>query len=173
MARRTPKGRVTLDGSCQCEKVRFSVDSETPVPFMFCFCSICRKTGGCAFGCNIMGISATLRVRGKRWLRAYHARVRETGKRTVISEAKRWFCTACGSHLYLTDDRWPKGVWPYVSAIDTPLPAPKRIVSIMTKYKPAWVPGWMTKHGTTYPRYPEISIAAWHEREGWPVSVRP
>jgi hypothetical protein len=114
-----------------------------------------------------------MRVRGSRWLRAYHARIREPGKRTEISDAKRWFCTECGSHLYLTDERWPKGVWPYVSAVDTPLPTPRRIVSIMTRYKPAWVPAWMAKHGTSYPRYPETSIADWHEREGWPVSVRP
>jgi hypothetical protein len=31
----------------------------------------------------------------------------------------------------------------------------------------------MTAHGTSYLRYPKLSIAAWHEREGWPVSVRP
>ena len=167
------KRRRKLLGSCQCGKVHFSVDSETPVPFMFCFCSICRKTGGAAFGCNIMGIRSTLKIRGKTSLRSYHARIREPRKATVISKANRWFCAACGSHLYLTDDRWPDGVWPYVSAIDTPLPAPKRLVSMMTRFKPAWVPSWMFGHGTTYPRYPKLSIAAWHEQEGWPVTVKP
>jgi hypothetical protein len=168
-----PKRRSKLLGSCQCGKVQFSVESETPVPFMFCFCSICRKTGGAAFGCNIMGVRDTLSVKGKGSLRSYHARIREPRKATVISEAQRWFCGDCGTHLYLTDDRWPHGVWPYVSAIDTPLPEPKRPVSIMTRFKPSWVPGWMLEHGDTYARYPEVSIAAWHEREGWPVTVRP
>ncbi len=50
------------------------------MPFMFCFCSICRKTGGGAFGCNIMGIRDTLKVKGERFVRAYHARIRERGK---------------------------------------------------------------------------------------------
>jgi len=50
MRKATSKQRTTLLGSCQCGKVHFSVESETPVPFMFCFCSICRKTGGAAFG---------------------------------------------------------------------------------------------------------------------------
>jgi len=167
------KRRSKLEGSCQCGKVRFSVDSETPVPFLFCFCSICRKTAGCAFGSNVMGIRDTLRVTGKRSLRAYHARVREPGKRATISDASRWFCASCGTHVYITDDRWPKGVWPYVSAIDTPLPEPLRPISMMTRSKAAWVPRWMLSHGPTHARYPPLSIAAWHEREGWPVTVRP
>jgi hypothetical protein len=173
MPRPKSKRRSPLEGSCQCGKVRFSVESETPVPFLFCFCSICRKTGGGAFGCNVMGLRDTLRVTGKGALRAYHARIREPGKATVASKAERWFCSACGTHLYLTDDRWPKGVWPYVAAIDTPLPAPARPISMMTRFKPSWVPRWMLAHGPTHARYPELSIAAWHEREGWPVTVQP
>lgn len=173
MSKSTPKRKSTLEGSCQCGKIRFSVESETPVPFMFCFCSICRKTGGAGFGCNIMGIRKTLKVTGKRSLRPYSGHVREAGKPTVISEAKRWFCGACGSHLYLTDDRWPNGIWPYVSAIDTPLPEPKHITWIMTRFKPSWFPRWMLAQGTSHARYPKVSIAAWHEQEGWPVSVRP
>jgi hypothetical protein len=176
--RRTAKAaarphRTKLFGSCQCGKVTFSVESETPVPFMFCFCSICRKTSGSAFGSNIMGIRDTLVVKGQRSLRAYNARIREPGKPTRISEGKRWFCAACGTHVYITDERYPKGVWPNVSAVDTPLPRPERPVLMMTAFKPDWVPPWMTTHGTQYPRYPKLSIATWHEREGWPVTVRP
>jgi hypothetical protein len=173
MPKQPAKRRTKLDGSCQCGKLTFSVESETPVPFMFCFCSICRKTGGAAFGCNIMGIRRTLKVRGRRHLRSYHARIREPGKPPRASGALRWFCGECGSHLYLSDDHWPLGVWPYVSAIDTPLPTPKHIVSIMTRFKPKWVPSWLLEHGKSYPRYPKTSIAAWHEAEGWPVEVKP
>lgn len=36
---------MKLEGSCYCKKVKFSVDSTTPQPFMRCYCSICRKTG--------------------------------------------------------------------------------------------------------------------------------
>jgi len=173
MRKSRSKARSKLLGSCQCGKVHFLVESETPVPFMFCFCSICRKTGGAAFGCNVMGIRDTLKVTGKRTLRSYHARIREPNKPTGISKAKRWFCAACGTHLYLTDDHWPVGVWPSVAAIDTPLPEPKRPISIMTRFKPSWVPSWMVAHGPKHPRYPKQSIAAWHERQGWPVTVRP
>ena len=98
---------MRLDGSCQCGKVSFRVDSQTPVPFMYCYCSICRKTTGGAFGCNIMGRRDSLRVTGKKHLRCYHAVIRNPRKRAVRSEGERWFCGECGTHLYLLDDRWP------------------------------------------------------------------
>jgi hypothetical protein len=164
---------MKLSGSCQCGKVSFTVDSETPVPFMYCFCSICRKTGGGAFGCNIMGIRKTLKVRGKRHLRAYHARIREKGKPTRISASERWFCAECGSHLYSTHDEWPTGVWPNVSVIDSRLPAAPDHVLLMLRYKPNWVPKSVLQGGARFPRYPNVSIAAWHEQHGWPVTVRP
>ena len=155
-----------LEGSCQCEKVRFRVQSETPVPYMYCFCSICRKTTGGAFGCNIMGQRATLKVTGARYLRRYHARVRRPGKPTEISEGERWFCSFCGTHLYLLDDRWPEGVWPNAGAIDTPLPAAPEHVFMMTRWKPKWVPLDGLGKGPRYREYPKLSIAAWHDQHG-------
>ena len=56
-------GPVLLRGSCQCGKVGFRVDSDTPYPFMYCYCSICRKTTG-ALTCNVMGKRDTLVVTG-------------------------------------------------------------------------------------------------------------
>ena len=37
---------LLLKGSCRCNAVRFEVESHTPVPFMLCYCSICRKQQG-------------------------------------------------------------------------------------------------------------------------------
>ena len=155
-----------LEGSCQCEKVRFRVQSETPVPFMYCFCSICRKTTGGAFGCNIMGQRATLKVTGARYLRRYHARIRRPGKPTEISEGGRWFCSFCGTHLYVMDDRWPEGVWPNAGAIDTPLPVAPEHVFMMTRWKPKWVPLDGLGKGPRFREYPKLSIAVWHEQSG-------
>jgi hypothetical protein len=153
---------MLLRGSCQCGKVRFRVESETPFPFMYCYCSICRKTAGGPFGCNVMGTRASLRVTGRRHLRVYHARIREPGRRTEVSPGERWFCGGCGTHLYVLDDRWPEGVWPNAGAIDTPLPVPPQYVHMMLRYKPAWVQ--VSGRGQRVPRYPELSIAEWHER---------
>jgi hypothetical protein len=155
---------MQLQGSCQCGKVRFRVESETPYPFMYCYCSICRKTTGGAFGCNIMGRRDTLRVSGKKHLRCYHAVIRNPGKRPVRSEGERWFCKECGTHLYVLDDRWPDGVWPNAGAIDTPLPVPPEYVHLLLRYKPKWVQ--VSGRGPRYREFPKESIAGWHEKRG-------
>lgn len=155
---------MLLRGSCHCGAVRFSVESETPYPYQRCYCSICRKTSGGPFGINVMGVRSTLRVRGRRHMRMLHALIREPGKRAVRSGAERWFCGACGTHLWLQDDAWPDGVWPNACAIDTPLPTPPSHVHLMLASKPAWVA--VDGRGPRFRRYPELSIAAWHERRG-------
>jgi len=155
---------MRLHGSCHCGKVAFTVESDTPYPFMFCYCSICRKTAGGPYGCNIMGKRATLRVTGERFLRAFHATVRDPGRRPYRSEGTRSFCTRCGSQLFVLDDRWPDGVWPNAGVIDTPLPVPPSRVHIMTRFKPAWVP--VAGRGPRFRGYPALSIAEWHERRG-------
>lgn len=153
---------MRLDGSCHCGKVGFRVESDTPYPFMFCYCSICRKTAGGPYGCNIMGKRDTLRVTGKRWLRAFHAIVRGPGRRPYRSGGTRSFCTRCGTQLFVLDQRWPEGVWPNAAVIDTKLPTPRSRVHIMTHFKPAWVP--IAGRGPRYRGYPKLSIAEWHER---------
>lgn len=158
---------MRLEGSCQCGKVRFRVESETPYPFMYCYCSICRKTTGFAT-CNVMGVRDTLRVTGKQHLRCHHAVLRSPGQRPLRSKGERWFCGACGTHLYVLDDRWPEGVWPNAAALDTPLPVPPERVHLMVRYKPAWVT--ICDAGPRYPEYPELSIADWHEQKGLTMS---
>lgn len=154
---------MRLDGSCQCGRVRFHVESDTPYPYQFCFCTICRKTTG-AWTCNIMGRRDTLAVDvGKRFLRRYHAVVRERGRKPRRSEAWRVFCGACGTHLWLEDKRWPDGVWPNAAAIDTPLPVPSTHTLIMLEFKPEWVP-LPPGRARRFARYPEESIADWHKR---------
>src|SRR5215204_5829822 len=77
------EGAMHLEGSCHCGAVRFSVEAQSPVPFMHCHCSICRKTadsGG--FAINLGAKAATLKVRGEKHLGRYHALLREPGKRT-------------------------------------------------------------------------------------------
>lgn len=159
---------MQLEGSCHCRKVRFAVESETPYPFMYCHCSICRKTSG-LFGVNIMGLRRTLRVRGRKHLRVYRAVLRRPGERPRRSRAERWFCGECGTHLYLLDERWDWGVWPNAAAIDTPLPQPPETVQLMLRFKPDWVPD--PGAGPRYDVWPELSIADWHEAHGLTVPL--
>ena len=67
-----------LEGSCHCGSVKFSVESTEPVPFMRCYCSICRKTAGTGgYAINLGADHRTLKVTGKRHLRIYQAKIIE------------------------------------------------------------------------------------------------
>ena len=153
---------MKLEASCQCGKVRYSVESRTPYPYMRCYCSICRKTGGGGgYAINLGADSASLKIEGEAHKRFYHARMHD-GQ----SPAERHFCGECGTSLYLYDERWPELVHPMASAVDTPLPVPPEIVHIMLDSNAEWV---QVPEGAGHVRfggYPELSIEEWHRRHG-------
>ena len=157
---------IRLDGSCHCGAVRFGVSSRTPVPYMHCYCSICRKTaGGGGSAINIMGEAETLEVAGRRHLAVYRARG-SADDPEGLSECRRHFCKRCGSALFISDPRWPQWVYPHASAIDTPLPQPKERTHIMLDSKAAWVRVPKGKTEVCFAEYPEESIEGWHRSRG-------
>jgi len=156
-----------LEGSCQCGVVQFSLESDSPSPFMHCHCSICRKTGGSAgYGINIGGDAETLRVSGQKHVAHFHAVMREPGKSHHHSKAYRYFCKQCGTPLWLWDPRWPELVHPYASAIDTPLPKPPETVEIMLDDAPEWVDVPRGKGHRHFRKFPKESLREWHQRHG-------
>ena len=156
---------MLLEGSRHGGAVRFTVEAQSPVPFMHCHCSICRKTAGSGgFGINLGARSATLKVRGEKHLGCYHALLREPGKRATRSRAERRFCRECGSALWLYDSRWPELVHPHASAIVTPLPKPKDIVEAALAYAPAWVDVPSGKAHVPCRQWPAESLEEWHKR---------
>jgi len=155
-----------LEGSCHCGKVHFSVMSHTPYPYQLCYCSICRKTqGGGGFAINLMGDYASLKIRGKKAIRFFHAKVEKNG-RCRTSRAERYFCGHCGSALWAYDREWPELVHPFASAIDTPLPKPPSKVHLMLRYKPSWVEPDFGRGDSKFPEYPKLSIEEWHKKHG-------
>ena len=162
---------MKLEGSCHCGGVRFTVESHTPYPFMRCYCSICRKTqGGGGYAINIMGDAATLKVRGERYVSVYRARLKEPGrKRAHASPGRRHFCSRCGSALWVYDPRWPEWVYPFASAIDTPLPKPPDDVELMLNYAAPWADVPKGRGHKHYGEYPRESIAGWHKSRGLTV----
>ena len=86
---------MKLKGSCHSQAVSFTLDSETPYPFIYCYCSICRKTtGGGGYAINIMGLSDTLKVKGMKHVKIYRAQLKESGKkRATLSSGRRHFCS--------------------------------------------------------------------------------
>lgn len=155
-----------LQGSCHCGAVRFSVQSQTPQPYMHCYCSICRKTAGGQGGAiNIMGEADSLVVEGEEHLNVYNA-VIASGESEERSPAERNFCRHCGSALFVRDPRWPQWVYPFASAIDSALPRPPERVHIMLGSKASWVEVPEGEHEHHFEAYPELSIEEWHRRHG-------
>ena len=157
---------MRLEGSCHCGAVRFSLNSRTPVPYMRCYCSICRKTaGGGGYAINLGGDAATLEVTGEEHLTVYQVRLEEAGP----SPAQRHFCGKCGSALWVFDPRWPELIHPFASAIDTPLPAAPEHANIMLDYAPAWAVVPAGPGETAFAEYPDQSIEDWHKARGLDV----
>jgi hypothetical protein len=155
---------MRLEGSCHCGAVRFSLNSHTPVPYMRCYCSICRKTaGGGGYAINLGGDAATLEVTGEEHLTVYQARLEEAGP----SPARRHFCKLCGSALWVFDPRWPDLVHPFASAIDSALPAAPEHANIMLDWAAAWA---VAPEGeAAFAEYPDQSIDDWHKARGLAV----
>jgi hypothetical protein len=157
-----------LEGSCHCGSVKFSVESHSPVPFMRCYCSICRKTAGAGgFAINLGATTRSMKVRGKRHLRIYRALVPDDqGDGMHPSSARRYFCACCGSALWLWDPTWPELVHPHAGAIDTPLPTPPEHVHCLVGSKAAWVEVEGRPEDPRFEHYPDMSLAQWHASKG-------
>jgi hypothetical protein len=162
---------MKLEGSCHCGAVKFSLTSHTPYPFMRCYCSICRKTaGGGGYAINIMGDAPSLRVRGAKNVTVYRARISEKkGERPKLSSARRHFCAKCGSALWAFDPQWPEWIYPFASAIDTPLPTSPERVEMMLDFAASWTDIPSGKGDVHFNRYPQESIADWHAKRGLEV----
>jgi hypothetical protein len=151
---------MKLAGSCHCGAVQFSLNCQAPVPYMRCYCSICRKTaGGGGYAINLGASAASLKVSGNEAISVYQATI--DGDQSV---AERHFCSRCGSALWVWDPRWPELIHPFASAIDTPLPAPPENTHIMLNSKPSWVR--LEKGGgqSCFDQYPDEGLEQWHRR---------
>lgn len=105
-------------------------------------------------------------MEGREHLKIYHAVLRNPGEEAHQSPAERHFCGECGSALWLWDPRWPEMVHPFASAVDSELPAAPERTHLMLEFKARWVPLAGADGERQHLRYPEESIADWHERLG-------
>jgi hypothetical protein len=152
---------MRLEGSCHCGKVRFSVDAPEPVPYLRCFCSICRKTAGSGgFGINLGARVEGMVIVGEEHIRVYDpvgGRPGGTGRR---------FCGHCGSPLWNWDAGWPDLIHPHAGAIDTPLPVPPSHVDIMLGSGTDWARAGLAAPEKGFDDYPDEALADWHRRHG-------
>jgi hypothetical protein len=158
---------MKLTGSCHCQSVRFSLSSSAPVPFMRCYCSICRKTnGGGGYAINLGGDFNTLEIDGRDNISVYRARIADPSGAVRESTCERSFCRICGSGLWVYTPDWPDLVHPFASAIDSELPSAPERTHIMLAFKAGWVPLNDAPADRHFDGYPDESLADWHARLG-------
>lgn len=155
---------MQLAGSCSCGAVRFTVETRTPHPYRRCYCARCRKTaGGTGAAANVLAQASTLRVDGAEALTEYAA----------PDTTRTRFCSRCGSAMYLTLDAAPDFVYPFASAIDTPLPEPPERVHVFTIEAPGWARPPRGAEDLAVERNTNESIEGWHRRHGLLEDERP
>ena len=156
---------VKLEGSCRCGKVRFSADSSAPVPFMLCYCSICRKTAGAGgFAINLHADKRTLTVQGE--TAVFHAELDNGHGEWRISTAERHFCGGCASALWVFDPEYPEIFHPFASAIDSELPKAPSRVHMMLSSKASWVESAIDADDRCFDELPDIALEDWHRAHG-------
>jgi hypothetical protein len=151
-----------LEGSCLCGAVKFSLEASAPVPFLRCYCSVCRKTaGGGGYAINLGGRADSLSIEGEAHISMFQAVI--DGEQ---SPAERRFCARCGSALWVWDPRWPDLVHPFASAIDTPLPEPPESLHMMLAFKAPWVRLDAREDEQKLEAYPSQSLEDLHRAHG-------
>ncbi len=150
---------ITLEGSCRCGAVSFTVQSHTPYPYMRCYCSICRKiAGGGGYAINIMGLNGSLDVRG----RDVCADI-SVEKDGAVSQMSRTFCSKCSTALWGWHPAYAELVHPFASAIDTQLPVPPTRTHMMMEFKAPWVQPDLRDGDRVFNNYPDEFIEDWHK----------
>ncbi|MFJ5488191.1 GFA family protein [Hansschlegelia beijingensis] len=158
---------MTLEGSCKCGAVGFSVQSHAPYPYQLCYCSICRKTaGGGGFAINLHADATTLKIKGEKAIGVFRAELADAEGHLHRSSAERNFCSRCGSALWLYDPNWPDLVHPFASAVDSELPVPPARTHLMLGSKASWVEPAIGPNDLAFDEYPEQSIEDWHRAHG-------
>ncbi|BEI86943.1 hypothetical protein CcaverHIS002_0702890 [Cutaneotrichosporon cavernicola] len=162
---------MLLTGSCHCRKVKYTLETNTPVPYQMCQCSICRKVGGYMGSVNIMGNTPTLKfLRGDELINKYIP-VLEFGpddKPQKMATSERVFCRECSAALWNYHPEYPEWIYPFASSIETELPKPDvKYFTILRTSCPDYVP---TPVGfDVYDDYGPAaggSIESWHKKNG-------
>ena len=150
---------MMLEGSCLCGAVTFSVEAYAPVPYLRCYCSICRKSAGDGgFAINLGAWAKSLKVEGEEHITVFHA-VSDGNP----GSTQRRFCSKCGSALWCWNPDWPDLIHPFAGAVDTELPVPAQHSHMLLGSRAGWVPVDTKPGDELFDQYPDRSLEEWHK----------
>ena len=155
-----------LEGSCRCGAVQFSVQSHAPYPYQLCYCSICRKTpGGGGFAINLHADKKSLKIRGKKAIGIFRAKIEDddghchtsrAGAASARDAARRCGCSIPGGRSWCTPS--PPPSTPAAGAADQGAPD--------AEFKAPWVKPDFGRGDARFRENPKLSIEEWHKKRG-------
>ena len=90
---------MSVDGSCHCGYVQYSIDEETVDDVANCHCSICRRSSGGTFV-----TWATVPRQSLEW------KAGAPGVYAATENSQRYYCPRCGAQLALYTDLSPRTI---------------------------------------------------------------
>ncbi|KAI8872650.1 hypothetical protein GQ42DRAFT_65318 [Ramicandelaber brevisporus] len=135
-----------FEGSCACGSVHYTAETDTPAPYLKCYCSICRKSAGSG------GYAVFIRTLGSKFnITSGHASIGHyrAAKDSSLPKDKqelfplsRSYCTECGTYLFFRhfENREEGEVYLFASSIDNVKDVPVAPVSyhIFLAGAPEW-----------------------------------
>ncbi|MEQ8692341.1 MAG: GFA family protein [Pseudomonadales bacterium] len=97
------------EGGCHCGSVRYRCANSPELTF-YCHCRDCQRTTGSPFSMELMIAKEGFHLQGE--MEAYVI-TGDSGKPVT-----RWFCSACGSGIYLEADSDPDSLFLKVGSLD-------------------------------------------------------
>ncbi len=108
-----------------------------------------------------------MKVKGEENITIYRPKIQNPeDPEPIQSEGERCSCRHCDSLLWVYDPSYPELMHPFASAIDTDLPKLPEHTRIMLDFAASWVEVPEVRGDFYHQRYPDESIAQWHERVG-------
>jgi len=158
---------LALTGSCKCGAVRFTALSQDPCPYLRCYCSICRKTGGGGgYAIGINAIFSSLKIEGAEAIGGFHATLQSPDGKPIVSPVERQFCIHCHTALFGRGPDWGDLISIAASAVDSDLPDPPSLAHMMLGSKANWVKPEIGPDDERFEEFPDKSVEEWHRAHG-------
>jgi hypothetical protein len=126
----------SIKGSCLCQSVQYSITGNDKGAVL-CHCNNCQKTTGSAFANNYRYTRAQITITsGKDTIKAY-----EDSNTLSGNVLTRWFCSNCGSPIYLVNEKFKGLIILYTGALDGTTQHTKPSAELFAKNRRHWFPG--------------------------------
>ena len=114
-------------GTCHCGEITYSLNPEI-MNIVNCHCNFCRSMNGSAFSTYVALPYRSLKItEGRKKLSSYQR-----------DEGKKYFCSLCGTPIFIVNRKYPEACMLYFGTLDNPRDITP-IINVWCKSKLEWV----------------------------------